>query len=1283
MRQHHVTCPARTQRRSLLLRGFLAVSLVVTAAAAGAGLLPRLPVTAVHADEVTASQNDLRTGWDPAEPNLAPVSDGGPVGGSDFGQLFKTHLNGQIYAQPIVVGNTLVVATETNHVYGLNAVTGAVEWSDSLGKPEPYTGTGCADIAPDVGITGAPVYDPATGAVYLVAVVDDGPSVSQPHVYTYALNAATGKVLPGWPAAIQGSPVNAPGDSFNPLAERERPGLLLLGDSVYMAFGSYCDYLPYAGYVAGVNTSTRHVTLWTDEAGLTDNQGGIWQGGSGLMSDGPGRILVSTGNGVSPPAGPGSSPPPELGDAVVRLDVASNGTLSAGDFFSPADAPTLDAQDLDLGSGGPVGLPFGTPADPDLLVQAGKDGRVLLLNRDNLGGRAQGSGGTDDVVAQAGPFGGEWGQPAAFGPDGSVTATGSDDYVYYVGRGDVMRYLQFGADSSGTPTLTDVADSSTTFGYTSGSPVVTSNGNDPASAVVWEVYSAGGGGATGTLDAFAAVPPSGCATPCSMAPIWSAPIGTAAKFTIPVTDSGRVYVGTRGGNVLAFGSPAAAPLTAAPVSFGYVPVGRARTLPVTLTAAGPVTVIGVSAAQPAGSAPFTVTSVAVDGQAAKFPVALGAGSKLTARLSYRPAEPGGVTGAVQVATQAANFPLISVSLTGQGTVPGLHPSVPAVMFRRVAEGLSPAQTIMLTNDSGARERIRATSPPASPFAATLPARGRFIQPGQSVAVTIGYRSATTGTRTSSFSITTSDGHRLTVGLMGSGKAPVSRLVATPAAVSFGSVHLGTRATRTIVITNAGNLPSTLANASGPEGPFGTQAQVPVGLPVNPGYQIRMPVTFTPSSTGRVSTRYQVRWRDAAGRHTLTVPVIGTGVAAISGHHAVPPPGGGWTLNGSAAMSGQRLRLTGARRLQAGSAVYAVPVAPSGLTARFTATLGGDGGMTLGLLSAQTSSPSSLGGRGGLFGFGGLGGVAITLATGRFAGDPSGNFAGIAVSKPGGGLRYLATTTRIPNLSSGSHPVRVAVRGSRVWLYLDGKAVLSAGTTTAQMPGQVLVGFTGGTGPSAGSQAVSSVTVSAGGRTLPPPGGGWSFNGSAQMRGSATELTAAAPSEAGSAVYPVAVPTSGLTVTFTAWLSGGGRNGGDGLTFAMLDPATSASASVGGRGGQLGFGGLGGVAIGLDTDPIQYGGRYSVVLATGSAGSSLTVAQQAGVVPPLRPGPDRVTVQVVPNGGTDVVTVWVDGERVILADVGTLPPTALLAFTGSTSERTDVHVVRDVAILAAG
>jgi hypothetical protein len=745
-----------------------ALTLVLAGLAVATGVLPRLPVAAARADDVTASLNNLRTGWDPAEPQLAPVSVGGPVGGPTFGQIFSTHLNGQIYAQPLVVGNTLIVATETNHVYGLNATTGAIEWTDSLGKPEPWTAMGCDDLTPDIGITSAPVYDPATRAVYLVALVDNGPSIASPHMYTYALKVSTGRVLRGWPVAIEGAPANDTADSFNPKTERQRAGLLLLGGAVYVAFASYCDYPAYSGYVAGVNTSTRHLTLWTDEAGSGGDQAGIWLGGGGLMSDGPGRIFLSTGNGPGPPVGPGTSPPSQLGDAVVRLSVGAGGTLSAADFFSPANAPTLDVNNEDFGSGGPVGLPFGTPADPALLIQAGKDGRVFLLNRDNLGGREQGPGGTDRVLAEAGPYAGQWGHPGVFGPVSTVSASSTPDFAYYVGKADVMRYLRFGVNASGAPTLTDVADSTTTFGYTSGSPVVTSNGNDRASAVVWEVYSSGRSGADGFLDAFAAEPPKGCVVPCQMAPIWSAPIGTAAKFTIPATSDGRVYVGTRDGNIIAFGSPDKAPLEASPVNFGPVAVGKSRTVLVVITASHRVRVQRISAVEPSGSASFKVRSVTRHERAVRFPVMLAAGSKLRVRVSFKPTQPGGVTGALQLTTNATAFPVLSFSLTGQGTDPGLHASEDTVSFRAIQEGMRPSTLVTVTNDSTVTETVTSTAGPAAPFSAALPARGTVLRPGQSVSVIVSYRSATTALSRSSFRITTSGGGRLRVRVKGFG-----------------------------------------------------------------------------------------------------------------------------------------------------------------------------------------------------------------------------------------------------------------------------------------------------------------------------------------------------------------------------------------------------------------------------------------------------------------------------------------------------------------------------------
>jgi hypothetical protein len=1269
---------ASLRSRRSVLSSFLRRHRTGTGAAAGlalvaAAVLPVVHTAAARADEVTVSQDNLRTGWDPNEPGLEPASDGGPVGSASFGQLFEDHLNGQIYAQPIVAGQTVIAATETNHVYAVNSVTGAVEWSDYLGPAQPSTVPNCHDLTPDVGVTSTPVYDPTTGTVYVVAVVHSGAATAPPAIDVFALDAQTGAIRPGWPVPIQGSPYNDPGVKFNPLTERQRAGLLLLDGSIYVGFASYCDYLPYAGYVAGVSTTSRKVLLWSDEAGVTDNQGGIWQGGGGLMSDGSGRIFVATGNGVSPPAGSGASAPQALGDSVVRLSVGANGELTPADFFSPANAPALDSGDEDFGSGGPVGLPFGTGSVPDLLVQAGKDGRVFLLNRDDLGGREQGPGGTDEVVSQTGPYGGQWGHPAAFGPDATVGASTSDDYVYYVGANDQMRYLQFGQNGS-TPELTDVANSSTTFGYSSGSPVVTSNGDDPASAVVWEVYAKDVTGAGGTLEAFPAAPGSSCtaAAQCTISPIWSAPIGTVTNFPVPATDSGRVYVGTRDGSLFGFGSPDAAPLSGAPLNFGQVRVGKPGSATATFTAASQVTVSAVSAA-----APFKAGSAKVNGAAASFPVTLNPGDKLTVPVTFTPKTPGGVIGALRVGTNAANFPSVSASLTGRGTQPGLYSPTRTLSFAGRVDFTAATKSVMIVNDSSGAERIAALTRPGSPFSARLPAVGKTLAAGESVQVPITFRPGHVGSVASALTITASGGRKVTVRLTGTGTGAVSRLKTKSASLNFGRVAVGSRKSATVVITNAGNLPATVTAVSGLAGPFGGQVYVPAGLPLNPTYTLSLPVSFTPTSSGLVSGRIVFRWRDALGSHQIAVRVSGTGTAAASGRGAVPPPGGGWTLNGSASMSGERLALTHGAR-EAGSAVYAVPESGNGLRASFTVQLSGDGGMTMSLLDAATAGPSALGGSGGEFGAGGQRGVSVALGSAEFAGDPSGNFAGVATSGAAG-LTYARTTTRIPRLADKSIAIAVAVSGGRVRVSVAGRQVLSAGLASGSLASRVLIAFTGATGTSSGSQTVSGASVRTAAGTLPAPGGGWSFNAAARLLTGAAALTPAKKNDAGTVVYPSAVPTDGLTATFTAQLSGG--SGGNGLAFALLNPADTTADSAGAAGNMLGLGKLTGVAVALDTIKTDGDGfTSSAYICQTSAGSkSLAVDQMAEAIPPLRAGVNTVTVQVIQDQGYPLMTVWLDGEMVVQTVVPALTSSAILAFTASTGKKTDVHLVRDVAI----
>src|SRR5690349_19398801 len=104
---------SRGARRSfsvLLVTAMSAAGLTAVAAAGPAGAAATRTaghhqVAAPAADETTGAQNNLRNGWDPNEPALTQAA----VEGGQFGQVFKTAVNGQVYAQPLVVGNTVIV----------------------------------------------------------------------------------------------------------------------------------------------------------------------------------------------------------------------------------------------------------------------------------------------------------------------------------------------------------------------------------------------------------------------------------------------------------------------------------------------------------------------------------------------------------------------------------------------------------------------------------------------------------------------------------------------------------------------------------------------------------------------------------------------------------------------------------------------------------------------------------------------------------------------------------------------------------------------------------------------------------------------------------------------------------------------------------------------------------------------------------------------------------------------------------------------------------------------
>ena len=295
---------------------------------------------------------------------------------------FSATLDGAVYGQPLYWAPasgaaSVIVATENDSVYALDADTGAQQWKTSLGTAVSASVLPCGNIDP-VGVTGTPVIDASTGTVYVAAFVS---TAKGPRNQVFGVSLATGKVASGWPVDI-GAGLGSLNKGLNNLTQGQRSALALVNGRVYVPFaGRDGDCWTYNGMVVSLSLGAPGVDgVWmTKETGS-----GSW-GLSGLAYDGT-SMFLTTGNGF--PLVSYSSTSWGGSEAVVRLTTSLDFSTSPTDYFAPANWPTLDAEDLDLGgtSAIPLDVPRATgPAAPRMLA-LGKDGHAYLLNRANLGG---------------------------------------------------------------------------------------------------------------------------------------------------------------------------------------------------------------------------------------------------------------------------------------------------------------------------------------------------------------------------------------------------------------------------------------------------------------------------------------------------------------------------------------------------------------------------------------------------------------------------------------------------------------------------------------------------------------------------------------------------------------------------------------------------------------------------------------------------------------------------------------------------------------------------------
>lgn len=536
-----------------------------------------ISVLMYHNDPASTGQNLNETALSPQNVNAG-----------QFGKLFSTPLDGQVFAQPLVVtgvnittGSHLGVhdavfaATEHDSLYAIDAANGDVLWKDSFINPAGgVTTIPTADVGggifPEVGITSTPVIDAATGTIYVEARTKEIILAQTHYVHRlHAIDLGSGGEKFGGPLVlgdtilngdgsftyVSGPAVSGSGDgavgvvvNFNSLREHQRPALSLVNGTVYLAFASLSDIPPYHGWVLGVDADTMTLTA-AFNATPNGFAGGIWQSGAGISSDEQGNLYVVTGNGTFDTTLDANGFPSlgNFGDSILKLAVDPSSSpsqpnrngwgLKVVDYFTPSNQLALSNTDTDLGSGGVLVLPAaaGSAAHPHLLVAADKGGAIYVLDRDRLGGFDPA---TDHVLQ-------EWFELPHGGFDVPAYFNGA---VYYAGVGDNLKRFEV---SLGAMAVTPSSASPNALGGNGATPSITAGG---AAGIVWvldlgsnqllafdaanladQLY--GSGDAAGGRDA----------------------IGTVVNFSVPTIANGRVFAGT----------------TNSLVAYGLLPVGAA------------------------------------------------------------------------------------------------------------------------------------------------------------------------------------------------------------------------------------------------------------------------------------------------------------------------------------------------------------------------------------------------------------------------------------------------------------------------------------------------------------------------------------------------------------------------------------------------------------------------------------------------------------------------------------------------------------------------------------
>jgi chitodextrinase len=495
----------QTGRACAFLLAALVFAGVLTAPAHG-----QVSVYTQNYDNGRSGSNNHETILTPALLKASPTT---------FGKLFTLSLDNNVYGMPLILGGVSIAGEPTNillvksgptgagegpatSLWAFNADTGTKLWQLSLGTSPGHT-------------TASPVIDPTVGTDGAIYVMSYQNSLSQLH----AIDPIKGTELAGSPVTIAAS--NG-GVSFNNSSQQNsRPALLLFNGVIYAAFSHSTDSGTYHGWVIGYKYTVG--SGFTLSGAFCDtpagNEGGIWQGGGGLIADSS-SIYAITGNG-SFSANTGGD---NYSMSALRL---SPPALTVADWFAPSDEASLSNGDADLDGGGMTLIPGTT----DIFLGPTKFGGMILVNTTNLG-HFQVNG----PIQRFGGFG------AAVGFNPISWNSGSGIYAYVWPSGDAIS--EFSYDTSTGQFSPAGAFKTSSF---AGGGTLTLSSNNGSNGILW---------ATGGSELHAMNP-----ADVSAPDYWNSNMNAAdamgnggGKYQFSTVANGKVYVATTSATIVVYGT---------------------------------------------------------------------------------------------------------------------------------------------------------------------------------------------------------------------------------------------------------------------------------------------------------------------------------------------------------------------------------------------------------------------------------------------------------------------------------------------------------------------------------------------------------------------------------------------------------------------------------------------------------------------------------------------------------------------------------------------------------